>query len=332
MSHHSDSDDCRATAMEWLQECLTNHPKCGPSKPFRRPSRLINVGNKDGNELPRLELNGMPSTVSWAALSYCWGGDSQFTLRSDTFQDLKAGIPLAKWPATLRDAIKITQDLGLQYIWIDALCILQDSASDWRAEATRMRDVYSGAIITIIASESPSTNAGIYAPRPLSPWSSCKLPFNRDTENHSKVWLRPSFRSSVHVSYSDPLQTRGWTLQEGLLAPRTLSFRKDQMMWECSNYRLTESGHTTLLDHMFDSKDLFHNKNRKNKANLWYQDVCFSFGKQMSVLERQKSRIGWFPRYMRTSDVGYPCFGISLTDPSFTGGVFFSFGKMPTYQ
>ncbi len=145
----------------------------------------------------------MASNVSWAALSYCWGGDSQFTLRSDTFQDLKAGIPLAKWPATLRDAIKITQYLGLQYVWIDALCIFQDSASDWRAEATLMRNVYPGAIITIIASESPSTNAGIYAPRLLGSRSACTLAFDRVTENHSEVWLRPSFRSSVHVLYSD---------------------------------------------------------------------------------------------------------------------------------
>jgi hypothetical protein len=216
--------------MEWFQECLANHLECGPERSFRRPTRLINIGKKGTNESPRLEVDEVPSAVSWAALSYSWGpGITKFTRRSDTFQEMRTGIPLEKWPVTLRDAVKIAQSLVLHYLWIDALCILQDSVSDWRAGAARMQDLYSGAAATIIASESPSTTAGIYAPRPPTTLKPCQLPF-RDGKEESSVWLRPSFRNAIDMSYINPLQTRICTLQEGLLAPRSLSFRKDQMV------------------------------------------------------------------------------------------------------
>jgi len=301
VAFHSDTEECRVAAMEWFQECHAHHPQCGPSKLFRRPTRLINVGST--GEPPRLEIEQIPDSVYWVALSYCWGGDSEFKLRSETFQGLKDGILLEDWPATLRDAIKITRSLGLEYIWIDAQCIMQDSESDWAAEAARMQDVYSGAAVTIIASESPSTGAGIYAPRPLTTYMPCPILFKKSTEEQSTVWLRPSIRNAVDLSYTDPVQSRGWTLQEGLLAPRTLSFHKDQMIWECSQYRMKESGHIIQLDHLFDSKDLFHNRNRRSKSALAYQKLQFGLLKQMSILETHKSRLGWLPKYMVSSGV-----------------------------
>lgn len=244
-----------------------------------------------------------PYIVSWVALSYCWGPDvTKFTLTSDTFEDFKVGIALDKWPATLRDAIQVTQNLDLQYIWIDALCILQDSTSDWRTEAARMQDVYSGAAFTIIASESPSTTAGIFSSRPPVILKPCELPF-RDGKDKYTIWLRPSYRNAVDMSSTSPLQTRIWTLQEGLLAPRSLSFRKDQLVWECSRGRFMESGHVMTMDHLFDSKDFLHNKSRKNKANSLYQSLHFGTLKQMYALEIQKARIGWFPKYITSSGV-----------------------------
>lgn len=244
-----------------------------------------------------------PSTVSWVALSYCWGpAATKFTLRSDTFQDFRVGIALDKWPATLRDAIQVTQDLNLQYLWIDALCILQDSTPDWRAEAARMQDVYSGAAITILACESPSTTAGIYSPRPPIALEPCQI----SLRNGEDIWLRPSFRNAVDMSSTNPLQKRIWTLQEGLLAPRSLSFRKDQMVWECSRGRFTESGRVMVMDHLFDSKDFFHNKSRKNKANVVYQGLQFGLLKQIYALETRKARMGWLPKFMTSSGVCCP--------------------------
>ncbi|KAH8819834.1 heterokaryon incompatibility protein-domain-containing protein [Xylogone sp. PMI_703] len=296
VSLHSDSEHCKQASLEWFSECTNNHPLCGPSKIFRRPTRLIYVGSRQNACDPELRVNGIPDSVSWAALSYCWGGESEFVLKGETFEILKHGVRLEDFPATLRDSINITRNLGLEYLWIDALCIFQDSADDWRAEAARMRDVYSGAAVTIIAAESVSTRAGIYASRPLIKGTPCKVPWSKVPECH--VWLRPSVRNATDASYTNQLQSRGWTLQEGLLSPRTLSFRKDQIVWECSNHRRTESGHTMILDHMFDSKDLFHNKKRKNQMNVIYQDFYFKWCKQVAEFERWKSRFGWLPQHI----------------------------------
>jgi hypothetical protein len=91
------------------------------------PTRVIEVGYSEGNHEPRLVVtNGAHG--SWAALSYCWGGDSNFVLKADNMQEMLNGIPLESFPATLRDAVHVTRRLGIRYLWIDALCILVSMA------------------------------------------------------------------------------------------------------------------------------------------------------------------------------------------------------------
>lgn len=74
--------------------------------------------------------------------SYCWGGDSEYKLIEDSFGDLQKNRPLSWFPDTLRDAILITRALGIKYLWIDALCIFQDSNHDWTTEASKMAEIY----------------------------------------------------------------------------------------------------------------------------------------------------------------------------------------------
>jgi len=126
------------------------------------PTRVIDVG--DENTPPKL-ITTQGRIDTWIALSYCWGGDSKFIHNDGTVSSLEAGIPLKDYPPTLRDAIIITRALSINYIWIDALCIKQDSPQDWAAEAAKMREVYSGAILTISAANSPSTHSGIFSKR-----------------------------------------------------------------------------------------------------------------------------------------------------------------------
>ena len=304
VSSHSGSEECKVTGLEWLQNCLLNHPECGPSNSFRRPTRLIYVGSESAGDLPRLEVDTSLDKSAWVALSYSWGGESDFVLNAKTLDDMKGGIPLERFPATLRDAILITRGLHIRFLWIDALCILQDSTSDWRAEAARMRNVYSGAALTIIAAESQSSKSGIYSTRDSTGRTSCELAWGEDLE--TLVWIRPSFSAATDVAYSNPLQRRGWTLQEGLLAPRTITYRKDQMVWECSEYRKSESGSTVLLDHVFDSKDLFHNKKRKSRSNLVQKNVHFGLLQSVGKFNRQLSRIGWLPGYLDSPSVSNP--------------------------
>ena len=77
-----------------------------------------------------------------------------------------AGIPWAEIPPTLRDAILFAHHLGVDYIWIDALCILQDQLSDWMKEAAQMASVYRNSLLTLSATSSPDVSAGIFNPAP----------------------------------------------------------------------------------------------------------------------------------------------------------------------
>jgi hypothetical protein len=209
------------------------------------PTRVIDVGHETYH--PKLVLT-KNYRDNWIALSYCWGGNSPFVLTENTAEDLKRGIPLDNFPATLRDAITITRYLGVKYLWIDALCILQDSPQDWAVEAAKMREVYAGAFLTIAAANSPSTTAGIFSIRRFNNKHVCLEWKSADpsTSNSSKVYLRPGSELWDNTFKSSPLMDRGWTLQEGLLAPRTLSYGPQQLIWECSMYQADEGGRITI--------------------------------------------------------------------------------------
>jgi hypothetical protein len=251
---------------EWLRICLHEHkecsPLCEPASPL--PTRVIDVGDKDSD--PRL-VTSNGKIESWVALSYCWGGDSQFVFNDGTMDNLQKGIPLNSFPATLRDAVIITRSLGIRYIWIDALCIKQDSAEDWAREAARMREVYSGAILTVVAANSPSTHSGIFSKRMSGERATLEW---RDSMNSRtiQVQLRPGSELWDHALSTSPLMSRGWTLQEGLLSPRTVSYGAQQMIWECPCYQADEGGRITKATEDYRAKGFIQNLIRIQKTQV----------------------------------------------------------------
>lgn len=117
---------------------------------------------------------------------------------------------------------------------------IQDSPTDWAFEAARMKDVYGGATLTITATNSSTTNAGIFHPRLIS-LNICQLAFGS-----SKVSLRLSTQFSDTTLKAEVLNTRGWTLQESILSSRVLSYGSQQMVWECQTLKIGESGRPIL--------------------------------------------------------------------------------------
>lgn len=242
----SASEASLKVAKAWHQECLATHQKCinmlSQERPL--PTRVIDIGDPRRN--PRLIVtDGQPG--SWAALSYCWGGHSTFILNKETSESLFSGqTPFDRFPRTLRDAITITRALGLRFLWIDALSIMQDSEEDWAAEAERMKDVYGGATITIAATNSTSTDYGIFKNRLVSP-EACRVKWrSSDPMVSYNVFLRSSSEFWDTTMKKEPLNTRGWALQESILAPRTLSYGTQQMVWECLERKVGESRRPVL--------------------------------------------------------------------------------------
>jgi hypothetical protein len=142
---------------KWIDECKSNHSSCHLLDSPWHPTRLLDVGTLNGIELPRLvETAGEDIQESYAALSHMWGDPNQGhappvrTLKAN-YEEMKSGIPRQMMSKNFIDAAITTRRLGLRYIWIDSLCIIQDSLEDWHAEAATMDKVYKFAEITIVA-------------------------------------------------------------------------------------------------------------------------------------------------------------------------------------
>ena len=157
--------------------------------------------------------------------------------------DMQSGIPLEKLPQNFQDAILTVQKLQLRFLWIDALCIIQDDPADWAREAARMNDVYGFAYLTIAATSATSSTDG-FLRRPEEMVSS--IPYYKDTgtEPASRLILayqqigdQGSWASNIETARWN---TRGWTLQERLLSKRVLHFAERKMFWECRSTDASE--------------------------------------------------------------------------------------------
>ncbi|KAK0755048.1 heterokaryon incompatibility protein-domain-containing protein [Schizothecium vesticola] len=209
----------------------------GPAKPDGIHLRL-----KHSDELQD------PATLKWVCLSYCWGGSSTLKLTRSTSPTLQHGVMADRLPKTIRDAVRVVLGLGLEFLWVDALCILQDSAEDWLHEAESMGDIYRGSFLTLAALGATDSSAGLFASRDPLIYSKCRISLQ-----HSEVagiypaWSdyvpyqisvrqRVGFFLRQHDIASGPdadfSSTRGWVVQERILARRTLRFGPT-LSWEC---------------------------------------------------------------------------------------------------
>ncbi len=112
------------------------------------------------------ETNPDGELGSYAALSYCWGSHQSFVASTKSLERLKSGFPIENLPPTIKDAVEVTRKLGLRYLRVDALCILQDCKKDKTFQIERMGSIYKNATVTIAASMASSvTNGFLRTPR-----------------------------------------------------------------------------------------------------------------------------------------------------------------------
>jgi len=109
---------------DWIYSCLTTHSLCS-QVPSALPTRVLDLSE----ETPRL-VDGDNTEAQYISLSHCWGGVPLLTTTVATLEKWKNGIPLSSFPATFADAISLTKKLNIRYLWIDSLCIIQDSVEE----------------------------------------------------------------------------------------------------------------------------------------------------------------------------------------------------------
>lgn len=169
VSDEVDSSECFDLARKWLNDCAPNHEDCArPPDPYL-PTRVVNVGPQDGSSEPFLHIT-CSERGRYATLSHCSGRSKRLVTTTENIADHSRRIPLAAMARSFRDAVIITRELGIRYLWIDSFCILHDSIEDWRAEAARMASVYENSFMTIAAKDSPDSNIGIFQPRRSVIW------------------------------------------------------------------------------------------------------------------------------------------------------------------
>lgn len=228
----------------WRDECLENHRRCrrsaGCNQP-KLPSRLIDVTDPEHPLLREsATLAAQGANTQYVALSYCWGQGKKFlTLKSNYVSFTTAGISSHDLPRTFRDAVRATSNIGYQFIWIDALCIVQDDPADLQHELNIMGDIYRYAVLTICAQGAASSHSGLFesSRHPLS-LVPCRVELSIATTPQSPAVAKCTLAGSV--TSKDYLISRGWILQEDILTSRALRFG-DQMSWRCMESFRTET-------------------------------------------------------------------------------------------
>ncbi|OTB15246.1 hypothetical protein K445DRAFT_12016 [Daldinia sp. EC12] len=228
--------------LSWMTQCMQTHENCKPANAVDAPlpTRLLHIGSKPGDPIRLHDTSECYGR--YVALSHRWGGERTFTTSQETLSSRRQGIPFCELPQTFQDAITVSRALGLDYIWIDSLCIIQDDSEEWRSESLRMKDVYSNATLVISASRSTSDLTGFLSPRKTGEIITIA---NHETGKSSTVHIQQVINSLTPYDDSlrtEPLHKRSWALQERYLATRILFFASSQMFWECKTLSLAEDG------------------------------------------------------------------------------------------
>ncbi len=222
-------------------------PDLWRAKDLPLPPRLIDVS---GSSLFLRETQGLYG--QYCALSYSWGRSKSFRTHKATYRDRIRGFTLDDLPTTIKDAVRLTRTLGFQYLWIDALCIIQDDTKDWAINSAVMDLVYGFATLTIAASFCKDKWQPLFRPRPRPQSFEIPSPCSKDKSKHGTVTLSRREGVFADIFKSSPLATRAWTLQEWILSRRTIHFTNEQMFWECQEAGFAEDG--SSFDKSFSSR------------------------------------------------------------------------------
>lgn len=218
----------------WVQRC-TQHHKHTKQESGLLPTRVLKIINH-AEEVILYDSNG--TNGQYAALSHCWGSTQTITLNNNNIEKLRNGIKVCNLPQTFQDAIWLSNQLGIPYLWIDSLCIIQDDPADWGRESARMCDVYGGSHLTIAACRASNSQDGFLGKR-LTP-SYIPVPFHRNGVSGEVLAFSIPLKyvgDSIKVAdlEDEPLTSRGWALQERCLSPRTLNFCLSKVCFECDD-------------------------------------------------------------------------------------------------
>jgi hypothetical protein len=264
---------------DWISNCRQLHAACCPYLGAAwYPTRLLDLtGNGD---MINVILTQEDRPVGpYMTLSHRWSNYQYEKLTSQSLSRFRRCIDTSCLPRIFQQAIEVTKSLQIRYLWIDSLCILQDTAcGDWEVEALKMGDVYANSYLNLSASYATNEekNPSIFSPEPWNHVLPSELHLLDDKELRSNIFVDGYLWSDeVHES---PLMERGWVFQERFLAPRVLHFGMRQLAWECNEGGALEMFPTGLPPRFEDN---------------YKKDVCWPIMKPMNVSSSEEFCSRW---------------------------------------
>lgn len=229
---------------KWLRICCQTHTNCRRNGDVKLPTRILEIGSETIEHIKLRECSG--STGSYLALSHCWGGEIAIRTTQNTYHAYKQGINFHCLPKNFQDAVMVARSLGIKYLWIDALCIIQDDKEDWEKESGNMATIYQNAYLVLGADMADSPHGG-FLENKEGGYSREEAPVAIVDSENTTIYAR--WQTYTHWnpcavfnqvqgephSVTEPLLQRAWTLQEQLLASRMVHFSKKEMIWECDS-------------------------------------------------------------------------------------------------
>ncbi|KAL1874779.1 hypothetical protein VTK73DRAFT_198 [Phialemonium thermophilum] len=288
----------------WLAQARASGHVQQHSDDVEMPARILRIMEDEiklvdvDNVLRHHELDSF-SELMFAALSYRWGTSKPCRTTTATKEQHQAGIRLVDLPKTFQDAVFVCKQLGVEYIWIDALCIVQDSTEDWKRESLKMGDVYRGALIVLAVHNATDTTQG-FLDGSLKPKKAVRLA--SDGGGEIDLDSRANFDADVTRSQ---LSKRGWVVQERFLASRTIHFTEGQIYWETPTGAECEIGPLPVPSR----DDIFGNDSRRLNTSFSLSAVP-----ELSALLHNRGEVS-FATYRDTIPPTMPASFNWLRDP-----------------
>jgi serine/threonine protein kinase len=238
--------DSVAHAKLWLAECSHDHEACRQQLNSAKalPTRLVdirpdNVADGSVRIVDSAQLDSECGSIDYVSLGYSWGQEEP-VLATNRLKAMQSELSRDLLPRALNEAISAAERMGYRYIWVDSLCVLQDSEEDKERECLATADVYRNSALTIVLDQ---------LQRSMYREGTIPKDRSRKEDGTNDPCRTPSGTNSLlidhaAIDFQTPgfgWDTRAWALQERFLSPRHLHLGEQQMYWECNALKASET-------------------------------------------------------------------------------------------
>ncbi|KAI0398733.1 heterokaryon incompatibility protein-domain-containing protein [Xylaria palmicola] len=234
------SDRSADQALKWYTNCRDRHGSCKPVQPTKFPARVLDLGIADEHPDMAYLLETPSGRGQFGTLSHCWPSGETITTTLATLESGKGGIALPDLPRSFQNAVLLFRKLGIRYMWVDSLCIIQDDEADWQAQAAQIDSIFTNSSVTIAVADDGGCTPGCFLSEPPDlPSRMVRWP-GVDGEG--------SYLTTVgHSSEHTPLLRTGagsdWVHPERRGTKRILYVGKTELLWECKMCSMCECGY-----------------------------------------------------------------------------------------